>query len=87
MSFLVTKKSCSIIDVTGSFINFSDESDNRGILQELDGGHDSDEQRAPLTSFQILNGSVVVNPSKAFISDSSKGESDSSLTEEDTYNR
>lgn len=37
-------------------------------------------------SFQILDGSVVVTPSKAFMPDSSRGESDSSLTNEDTYN-
>lgn len=37
-------------------------------------------------SFQVLNGSVVVTPSKAFMADSSRGESDNSLTDEDSYN-
>ena len=92
-------KSSSIVDITGSFTDSLDEDDNYGQIDqpEVYDEHESEKQELelpaaveegshPSLSYQVLNGSVVLTPSKAFQSDSSESESDGNMTDEETGN-
>ena len=87
------------MDITGSFTDSLDEDDNYGQVDQLEvnGEHESEEQELelpaaveegshPSLSYKVLNGSVVVTPSKAFQSDSSESESDGNMTDKETGN-
>ena len=50
------------MDITGSFLHSSEDEDQDGEMQKTTEGPDS-------PSFQVLDGSVLVTPSKAFQSD------------------
>ena len=79
-SFICSNKSCDnqrFVDITGSFLHSSEDEDQDGEMQKTTEGPDS-------PSFQVLDGSVLVTPSKAFQSDTSEGQtSDSSLSGEE----
>ena len=87
------------MDITGSFTDSLDEDDNYGQVDQPDvyDGHEGEklelellaaveEGSHPGLSYQVLNGSVVVTPSKAFQSDSSESESDGNITDEEADN-
>ena len=76
--FGFSNKSSSFLDITGSFLESSDE-ENKEDNQT--------EQNSPefleILGFQVLDGSVVVTPSKVFESDTSESEAiDSKLSNE-----
>jgi len=87
------------VDITGSFTDSLIKDDNYGQLDqpEVDGEHESEEQELelpaaveegsdPSPSYQVLNGSAVVTPSKAFQSDSSESDSDDNMADKETGN-
>lgn len=87
------------MDIAGSFTDSLDEDDNYGQIDqpEVYDEHESEKQELelpaaveegshPSLSYQVLNGSVVVTPSKAFQSDSSESESDGNMTDKETGN-
>lgn len=76
--FGFSNKSSSFLDITGSFLESSDEENKED---------NETEQNSPefleILGFQVLDGSVVVTPSKVFESDTSESEAiDSKLSNE-----
>ena len=69
------------MDIPGSVLHFSEDEHQDGEMQKATEGPDS-------PSFQVLHGSVLVTPSKAFQSNTSEGQtSDSSLSDEEPDDR
>ena len=81
--FFFSNKSCSVVDITGSYIDqSSDEDDNGRQVDEPKDKEDNDsdvqvkESSTESQSYQVLDGSVLVTPSKGFQSDTCSSESD-----------
>lgn len=88
------------MDVTGSFVNSEDGDREDGggeeavVVKAAEPGIDEDEPEvlawetetsmANQSSCQVINGSVLLSPSKDFQSDSSESESDGHFTEGET---
>ena len=63
-----------------------DEHESEKQELELPAAVEVEEDSHPSLSYQVLNGSGLVTPSKAFQSDSSESESDGNMTYEETGN-
>ena len=77
--FGFSNKSSSFVDITGSFLESSDEENKEDNKTEQ---NSLEVLESP--GFQVLDGSVVVTPSKVFESDTSESETlDSKLSNEE----